>query len=107
MYRVVGSDFSYGTLLACVKYLGKCPCPLCLVEKNQIANLGTKLDMKMREDKKRLDDKPRRSDIELARKWIYERGMDVGSIRIDRILGSRSLVPTRVCHSSNVVKSFR
>ena len=51
----------------------------------------------MRKDKKRADDEPRRCDIELARKWIYERGMDVGSVRIDRVLGSRSLVPTRVC----------
>jgi hypothetical protein len=96
----------YGTLLACVKYLGKCPCSLCLVEKNQIAKLGTKLDVKMREDKKRVDDKPHWRDIELARKWIYERGMDVGSVHIDRVLGSRSLVPTRVCHRSNVVKLF-
>jgi hypothetical protein len=98
LYCVVGSNFTYRTLLACVKYLGKCPCPLCLVEKNQIANLGTKLDMKMREDKKRIDDEPRRRDIELVRKWMYERGMDVGSTHIEKILGSRSLVPTRVGH---------
>jgi hypothetical protein len=54
--------------------------------------------MKMREDKKRIDDEPRRRDIELVRKWMYERGMDVGSTHIEKILGSRSLVPTRVGH---------
>ena len=93
----------YGTLLSCVKYLGKCPCPLCLVEKNQIAGLGTKLDMKMREDKKRVDDESRRHDIEQARKWIYKQGMDIGSVHIDRVLGPHSLVPTRVRHWFNIV----
>lgn len=84
------------TLLSCVKYLGKCPCPVCLVEGHQIPNLGTKLDMKAREDKKRVDDDRRHRDIEQARTWMYERGMDVESIHIDRLLGPRSLVPTRV-----------
>ena len=88
----------YRTLLSCVKYLGKCPCPLCLVEGHQIPNLGTKPDMKAREDKKRVDDDRRRRDIETVRKWMYEKGMDVKSIHIDRVLGPCSLVPTRVSY---------
>ena len=54
--------------------------------------------MKAREDKKRVDDDRRCRDIETVRKWMYEQGMDVESIHIDRVLGPRSLVPTRVSY---------
>lgn len=84
-------------LLACIKYLGKCPCPICLVEKHQVPNLGTKIDMKIHMEQKRNDTDHRRDTIDLVRKWIFELGMNVGSIHIDRVLGPHSLVPTRVC----------
>jgi hypothetical protein len=59
--------------------------------------------MKAREDKKRVDDDPRCRDIEMVRKWMYERGMDVESTHIDKVLGPRSLVPTRVRYKYDTV----
>lgn len=83
-------------LLACIKYLGKCLCPTCLVKKNEVPNLGTKPDMKIRKEQKRKDDESCRHAIEQVRKWMFERGMDVESKHVDKVLGPRSLVPTRV-----------
>jgi hypothetical protein len=63
-----------------------------------IAALGTKSDMRKRESDKALciDNHPRRHDIELARKWIYVDGKPLTSKRIEDLLGTKSLVPTRV-----------
>lgn len=45
----------------------------------------------------RVDSEARRYDIELARKMLFEKGINISSIKIDRILGPTSAVPTRVC----------
>ena len=83
-------------LLSCIKFLGNHPCPRCLVEKVQIAELGTSVDAKRREQSKRTDDKLRRRLVERARHKIYVKGTPVNSKIISKIIGIRSLTPTRV-----------
>jgi hypothetical protein len=85
-------------LLACIKYLGKHPCPRCLVCKIDIPALGSKHDQQQRVTGKRKDDNVRRKEIERVRKWIYRDGMAITSVYVDRILGPKSLFPTRVGH---------
>ena len=58
--------------------------------------LGTKYDQRRRETHQRKDDAARRTDVELARKWLYRDGTAITSVYIDRLLGPKSLVPTRV-----------
>jgi hypothetical protein len=58
--------------------------------------LGTKYDQRRRETHQRKDDAARRIDVELARKWLYKDGTAITSVYIDRLLGPKSLVPTRV-----------
>jgi hypothetical protein len=83
-------------LLACIKYLGKHPCPRCLVEKCHIHELGSKPDLGRRDKLVRIDDGPRQFDVEAARKLIYTQGVRINSKRIAAILDLKSLVPTRV-----------
>jgi hypothetical protein len=45
----------------------------------------------------RLDNDARQYDIELVRKMMFEKGINITSVKIDRILGPTSSVPTRVC----------
>lgn len=82
-------------LLATIRSLARCPCPRCYVEKSKIEHLGTKADMNARKHE-RVDNHPRRSEVDRTRSWIYERGYGINSVRIDRVLGSKSYVPTRV-----------
>jgi hypothetical protein len=84
------------TLLACIKYLGKFPCPHCLIPNHQISELGTKNDKKRWEKLARVDDEHRRDTVELARKRIYEKGTNVKSKSIKDLLGPKGWTPTRV-----------
>ena len=36
----------YRASIACIKQLGKCPCPLCTIKKKEISKLGTISDMR-------------------------------------------------------------
>jgi hypothetical protein len=56
-----------------------------------------KRDKQRRETLSRVDDHHRKWAVELARKWIYEKGIRPGSKAIARILDPRSLTPNRVC----------
>jgi hypothetical protein len=76
--------------------MGRCPCPDCLVEKDQISGMGTKLDMKRRHDKARQDDEARQRRVNLTRRWIYELGDRVDAKRIEDVLGPTSGVPNQV-----------
>ena len=83
-------------LLACIKYLGNFPCPRCSLPKHQISELGTKNDKKRREKLARVDNEHRRDMVELARKWIYEKGVNVKSKPIQGLLDPKGWTPTRV-----------
>ena len=82
--------------MAAIKYLAQCPCPRCLVKKEQIDAIGTKVDS-IRRSQIREDDESRREQVERARGWIFERGYSVVSAAVERLL-STSLIPTRVRH---------
>ena len=83
-------------ILASIKYLGKHPCPCCLVKKCHIHELGSKANLGHREKLVRIDDGPCQFDIEAARKLIYTQGVQISSKRISAIIDPKSLVPTQV-----------
>ncbi|KAI5900831.1 uncharacterized protein SCHCODRAFT_02465405, partial [Schizophyllum commune H4-8] len=61
-------------LLVCIKSLGTCLCPRCLVEKSQVHKLGTVHDMTKRERTCRKDSIHRQAQVEIARKAIFSGG---------------------------------
>ena len=69
-------------LLACIKYLSHCPCPQCLVRKDNISALGTKLNQHQHTTQKWTDTQTRRNKVERVRKWIYRGGMTITSVFI-------------------------
>jgi len=79
-----------------MKFLGKCPCPRCLVSKDRIFKLGTKSDRRQRNQNVRVDDHPRRSLIERARELIFVNGYSVVSSVIEKLVGITSVAPIRV-----------
>jgi hypothetical protein len=60
--------------------------------------VGSKTDMNNRLKLVRVDNANRRFDIEVVRKMLFEKGINITSIKIDRILGPISAVPTRVSY---------
>ena len=82
-------------LLACLKYLAKCPCPRCKINKDKIIEMGTRAD-DYRRNCTREDDDDVVWRIALARQFIFERGIPLTSVFVDRLLGPLSLTPTRV-----------
>ncbi|KAJ7015921.1 hypothetical protein C8F04DRAFT_984261, partial [Mycena alexandri] len=57
-----------------IRNLGKCPCPRCLVEKDELDQVGTVRDDKKRVETQRVEDDRQRSWIQKARDWIYRKG---------------------------------
>lgn len=82
--------------MACLRYLSLCPCPRCLLLKSRIPMIGTKTDVKQRIKLARVDTQNRRNKIELARRMMFEGGVNITSERIETVLRPTSLVPTRV-----------
>lgn len=85
----------FRVLLATIKFFGGCPCPRCFIEKAQIPDMGTKADMRRRQNT-RQDTPWYRSMIETARRWIFDKGYLVGGAAVSRLLKPKSWVPTRV-----------
>jgi hypothetical protein len=73
-----------------------CPCPRCLLLKSRTPMIGTKTDAKQRINLARIDTEDRRMKIEIARKLMFERGLNITSSKIEYLLRPTSLVPTRV-----------
>ncbi|RDX49140.1 hypothetical protein OH76DRAFT_1351220 [Lentinus brumalis] len=92
------ADFLEKILLTCLKFISQCPCPRCKVPRARLIEMGTRAD-DYRRNKTRVDDNDVNWRITLARKWIFEDGMPLTSVYIDRILGSLSLTPTRSAYS--------
>ncbi|GJE96476.1 hypothetical protein PsYK624_126730 [Phanerochaete sordida] len=88
------ADYPERTLLACIRRLGRCPCTLCYIQKDQIPQTGTKLDAK-RSSNMRKDDKDLHDLIDYVRKRIFKRGHAVNNKHIVRKLGHFSLHPLR------------
>ena len=84
-------------LISCIKFLSDCMCPRCLSLKKDISQVASKRDMKNRVRLERVDSAARRFDIELVRRLLFEKGINITSVYIARILEGTSGVPTRVC----------
>lgn len=83
-------------LMSCLRYLALCPCPRCLLLKSKISSIGSKTDTKMRLILVRKDSEDRREKVEQARMLMFEKGIAITSVKIERILQPQSLTPTRV-----------
>jgi hypothetical protein len=71
-------------------------CPRCLSLKLKITEVGTKMDMCNCVKLARIDNDARQFDIETVRKMLFKKGINITSVKIDRILGPTSAAPTRV-----------
>lgn len=90
------TDTSGRILLACIKYLARCPCPRCYVLKDKVSDMGRKLDIKNRVKNTRVDSKEVQDDIALARKWLFEMGLPINNHNMKNLLGPWSLTPVQV-----------
>ena len=86
-------------LLACIRNLGRCPCPRCLIPLDRVANMGMSRDMTQRVTLARTDDIKRRNRIEAVHEIIYVKNYMINSKAVERLLQEDSLVPTVVCTS--------
>ena len=87
---------SHRVLLACIKYLAKCPCPRCLIIKEDISDIGKRRDMINRTKCARVDDPTTQVRIAGARNAIFG-GTSFSSQYIEAATGDRSLTAVRVC----------
>src|SRR6267154_3466186 len=80
-------------LLATVRNNGNCPCPRCLVKKEDISKLGQVRDMQNRLSRARsyVGDL-----ITRARDFIYKLGLNVAGAAVERLLFEHSWAPTTV-----------
>ncbi|KAJ3494201.1 hypothetical protein NLJ89_g10856 [Agrocybe chaxingu] len=101
-FLTYSADYPEKVLMACLKFLSQCPCPRCLILKSKIPRLGSKSDKRDRERLLRVDDATRRNSIERARKLMFVKGVSVTSVHIERILGAKSLIPTRNAFSERL-----
>jgi hypothetical protein len=82
--------------MSCLRYLALCPCPRCLLLKSKISLIGLKTDIKMRLILVRKDSEDRREKVEQAQTLMFDKGIAITSVMIERILQPQSLTPTRV-----------
>ena len=75
--------------------MGICPCPRCLIKKEYIKGLGTKVDGQRRAKLRECNERYR-AQVETAREIIYKKGYAVNSKAVNRVIGSESFTPTRV-----------
>ena len=75
--------------------MGTCPCPRCLIKKEYIKGLGTKVD-RQRRAKLRECNERYRAQVETAREIIYKKGYAVNSKAVNSVIGSESFTPTHV-----------
>ncbi|KAK6972044.1 GLOBIN domain-containing protein [Favolaschia claudopus] len=94
-----GADYPEKVLLATIKNLGGCPCPRCFIRKDQIADMGSKADMRRRKNL-RTDNSSWRQTIERVRGWIFGKGYRVNAAAVDKHLRPESWVPTRNAFST-------
>lgn len=86
----------FRVLVATIRDLGQCPCPLCLVTLDQVHLLGQVADERIRTAKARVDSAERISKVTSARKMIYQHGYAASNDRSEYFLKPESLVATEV-----------
>ena len=83
-------------LIALIQDMGTCPCPHCTLPKDSICGMGTKADKQLWDDLRRKDTDKLWEKVEKAHKIIYKDGYAVISNRVEQLLKTESLVPTKV-----------
>ena len=83
-------------LLSCIRNMGSCPCPRCLIPKTAVHLVGTKGDKSKLKKLARVDNLQYRVKISNARDIIYQQLRGVNSTFVEDILKPESLVPTEV-----------
>jgi hypothetical protein len=83
-------------IYVCIRSLGRCPCPRCLVEITDVHNMGKTADLQIRTTNVRVDDQDRRKKIEKARRLVYAKGSSVNGPTVKRALELETMIPTRV-----------
>ena len=91
--------------MTCLKYLAQCPCPRCLILKSKIPHLGMEVDKKARQKLARVDSKEVQNTVNHARRLMFEDGINVSSVFIDRLLKPHLLVPTWVSSFMSLISS--
>lgn len=82
--------------MACLKAMGTCLYPHCLVQKADVHQMGTVNDLKRRVTNAHQDDHPTHWRIEEVRKKIFLKGRAINSAHVEAFLKDESLIPTRV-----------
>ncbi|KIO30648.1 hypothetical protein M407DRAFT_20363 [Tulasnella calospora MUT 4182] len=100
------ADYPEKALVATIRDLGQCPCPLCLVTLDQVHLLGQVADDRIRVVKARLDSEERISNVKSARKIIYEHGYAANNDRSEYFLKAESLVATENAFSEALFANF-
>lgn len=94
-------------LFACIRFLERCPCPDCLVAKDQIDKLGQVRDMKTRVTKQRNDTHALQVTLRNARQAVFNQGYAPDGKAIDEMLRSKGYTVTRVRRGFNDTASER
>ncbi|KIO28459.1 hypothetical protein M407DRAFT_22354 [Tulasnella calospora MUT 4182] len=87
------ADYPEKVLLVTIRDLGSCPCPRCLVKKEDIPALGTPADTETREAYRREDNAYWRAKVQRAAQHVLD-GKGITSQAVKNLLDSESLVPT-------------
>ncbi|KAG8729295.1 hypothetical protein FRC10_004102 [Ceratobasidium sp. 414] len=97
------ADYPEKVLLATIRNGGACFCPRCLVQKTSASQMGTPTDMRTR-NKRRIDSKRHRKQVEHARQLIYDQGKGVQSKAVEDLLKAESYVPTMNAFSDRLAE---
>ncbi|TFK49657.1 hypothetical protein OE88DRAFT_1632605 [Heliocybe sulcata] len=101
---IYSADYPEKVLIATLRDMGQCPCPRCLVRKDCLQDLGNVEDQAMRTESRRVDSNDRQYKVDQARTLIYGDGYVVNSERVEELLKSESLVPTKNAFSAVLAK---
>ncbi len=80
-------------LMTCLKYLAQCPCPRCLTLKSNIPHLGMEVDKNAHQKLVQTDSKAIQDTVNHACQMMFEDGINITSVFIDRLLKPQLLVP--------------
>ncbi|KAI0775824.1 hypothetical protein BD413DRAFT_709717 [Trametes elegans] len=100
-FNIHSADYVEKILATCLKYFAKCPCPRCLVEKDNLEEMGTLNDFHRR-NKVRVDNTDVQWRIRVARKWVFQDGTSLKSVHVKRLLDAKSLTLTRNAFSTRL-----
>ena len=90
-------SYFFRILISCINFLSNCMCPRCLSLKQNITQVASKIDMCNRVKLARVVSEASRYNVEQVRKLLFEKGLAITSVFVNRILEATSGMPTRVC----------